>query len=560
MTKGSAASRSRMIGIPLLIVAAAAFRLINMVWYHDQISTMAMLRSLIYIGIFSAWGVAIYRRIIQNEVRNLVIAIAVLIVFWIGIRTYKYQFVREPNAARYIWYLYYLPMLMIPTLIFLTAYSLRQPEGYRLPSWQYLIYAVTGALILLVLTNDLHQCVFYSYEGDIVHLENHYGYRPGYFLCLAWAVIMMAAAFGIAFLKCRKRRGRHAMMAPLLPGAAMLHYSITYGLGLPVMRLLFYDLPVCMSLMMVTFLELSIWSGLIPSNVGYEELFSVGMKGMQIVDRQGQVCFQSSNSRDVSEEQIRGTILNGSSQIDEGMMLESNRIRGGYVLWQNDVAELLDSVRRLEENREVLTESLSLQQETYRVRREAEELREKSRLYDQLQETTKTQMIRVDSLLNQLFSSDDREERRRIFRKLVILLAFVKRRGNLCLIGERDQRIACTELALCFEESAANLELSGIACAVEFTEIGDLFYTDAARIYDFFEAVVETAGESLEAVLTRLSETTEGYLFQISAESTADLKALAATADVFTSEEGIWTFRMTCGKWKEVGNDGLLSS
>ena len=51
-----------------------------------------------------------------------------LMLVWLVLRTLKYEVVTDPTAARYIWYLYYLPMLFIPLLGVYIALSLGKPQ------------------------------------------------------------------------------------------------------------------------------------------------------------------------------------------------------------------------------------------------------------------------------------------------------------------------------------------------------------------------------------------------------------------------------------------------
>jgi hypothetical protein len=113
----------RTILITLLLVAAAmACRRIGLDGYMRFF--MGILRSAIYIGLFAAWGFSVRRRVAQAQASRYMAAIAVLMVFWMAVRTAKYFFVQAPDAARYLWYFYYLPMMFVPLLAVFIAFSL----------------------------------------------------------------------------------------------------------------------------------------------------------------------------------------------------------------------------------------------------------------------------------------------------------------------------------------------------------------------------------------------------------------------------------------------------
>lgn len=138
----------------------------------------SILRASIYIGMFIAWGVSIHRRIVQPQVSRYLIAISALMVFWIILRTIRYSLNDCIWLIRYLWYLYYLPLLFIPLLGVFIALSLGKAENYRLPKWTALFYIPTVVLLLLVVTNDLHQYVF-IFPADAIVWMNDYHHAIG---------------------------------------------------------------------------------------------------------------------------------------------------------------------------------------------------------------------------------------------------------------------------------------------------------------------------------------------------------------------------------------------
>lgn len=111
--------------------------------------------------LFSAWCYSLWIRIVQTQVRHYLLAISVLIVLWILLRSIKFS-IENTDAERWLWYFYYFPMLFIPLLSVFVSRSLGKGEDFRLPRWTKLLYFPTLLLLLLVLTNDLHQQCFPS--------------------------------------------------------------------------------------------------------------------------------------------------------------------------------------------------------------------------------------------------------------------------------------------------------------------------------------------------------------------------------------------------------------
>ena len=89
-------------------------------------------RSALYLLLFAWWGFTLDRRIIQKQALHCLRLTAALMLVWLILRTLKYEFVTDLTVARYIWYLYYLPMLFIPLLGVYIALTLGKSEEYRL--------------------------------------------------------------------------------------------------------------------------------------------------------------------------------------------------------------------------------------------------------------------------------------------------------------------------------------------------------------------------------------------------------------------------------------------
>lgn len=134
----------------VLVFAAVVCRFLDMLYLHSDV--MGLTRSAIYIFLFSAWAVSVRNRIIHVRIRRYLTAVAAFMVFWFLIRTVKFHFPLEllsPHLPRYLWYLYYLPMLFIPMLGVLVAVSPGRPEEAPQPGWTAWFSAFTALLVLL---------------------------------------------------------------------------------------------------------------------------------------------------------------------------------------------------------------------------------------------------------------------------------------------------------------------------------------------------------------------------------------------------------------------------
>lgn len=151
---------------------------------------LGLIRSILYMGLFFAWGITLKRRIVHKMVRRYLIGIDGLILFWLIVRTLKFHILTIRFAARYMWYLYYLPMLFIPMCGVIIALTLGKPIDWRIPKKTLILWGVTLLLFILVITNDLHQKVF-VFPADQRFFEwsdKEYSYATVYYIVMSWQI------------------------------------------------------------------------------------------------------------------------------------------------------------------------------------------------------------------------------------------------------------------------------------------------------------------------------------------------------------------------------------
>lgn len=549
MTKSNSKKYSTILYVALAIFTAMVLRQIAR-WADAPLDWFCgMIRSAIYIELFIAWGVFLHRGIIQPQVRRYLTSISVLMVFWITVRTIRYSLDECIWLMRYLWYLYYLPMLLIPLLAVFVALSLGKPDNFRLSKWTGLLYIPTAALLLLVLTNDLHQFVFVFPEDAIVWV-NDYSYALGYFLAVGWVVSCTITALVVMLIKCRIPHRRTVLMLPFAPAVVALIYGVLYYFRVPWLKFLTGDMTVVFCLLIVAILECCIECGLIQSNTGYEELFMVSRLGAQITNQENAVCLASANARALTEEQRISTKTQTVSA-DKSMIVKSQPIGFGHVLWQEDVAELTEAIEQIEENCRDLAEHNRIRQENLKTRKKILALQEKNRVSDLLHRETAGQIDLIDRMLAQYDTETDDRKRSRLLGGAAVVGAYIKRYGNLLLIGERTETADIRDLARCFDESFINLELLGVNCLHTLPSDIILATKDMLQVYRSFEAAVETSLSDLQYVWINVRESKEGIFLNMEFVCDTDLSPFASIADSFSCEDGAYRFTFKLRKGGE---------
>ena len=117
-------------------------------------------RNCIYLGLYCAWVIYLEKHVVYKKMRRCLTAIGCLMVFWFFVRTVKFHIFHEPLGEHICWYLYYIPMILIPVLGLSAALFFVEKDEEKTVRQIIILLTVAAVLIISVFTNDLHQLVF----------------------------------------------------------------------------------------------------------------------------------------------------------------------------------------------------------------------------------------------------------------------------------------------------------------------------------------------------------------------------------------------------------------
>ena len=496
MSKATKKSLLYALGVLALIAFAMWLRYASRHILHSP--AVSHLRSGIYVFLFSVWCYSLWLRIVQTQVRRYLLAISVLMVLWILLRSIKFS-IENTDAERRLWYFYYFPMLFIPMLSVFVSRSLGKGEDFRLPRWSKLLYFPTLLLLLLVLTNDLHQQVF-SFPSGVLS-DRAYRYEGGYFLVLGWEALCAGFAFLSMVKNCRIPRSRRIRWLPLVPFALSLAYVYAYVQKIHWVWVLAGDMTVAQCLIFASILECCIQCGLIQSNLGYDELFEATSLPVQITDRAFRSQYVSVAMQGTLPQSELRQMQQDAVHLGNDTLLKRHRLRRGWVFWKEDISALNQIRKELELTRDELRDTGDVLAAENAQRARWLKLTEENRLYDMMEAQTARQIAMLRDLLSELQKTEDPDRARHLLGQVIIIGTYIKRRSNLIFVGVQRGAISAQELRLCLNESSENISVYGADCKAIVKGEDQLTVEQATQIYDLFEAVVETELESLRALL-----------------------------------------------------------
>ena len=496
---------------------------------------MNHIRTALYLLLFALWGFSLDRRIIQRQTLHCLRLTAALMLLWLILRTLKYSVVTDLTAGRYIWYLYYLPMLLLPLLWVYIALSMGKSEDYRLSRRSSILSIVPAVLFLLVITNDLHQQVF-AFKSGVPGLpvSGTYSYRPLYFICLGWMVGCMAFSLVCLFRKIRIPSGERKRITPFVLGCATLLYGILYLSGIPAVRWWFGDMNVMFCLLYAAIYESCIRCRMIPSNTGYVELFEATTLAACIADRSGRIVLRScAAGEDMTCPQEGRRIVRS-----DGMCISSAPISGGYAVWQDNVRPLTELCAQLNANKVEMECNKKKLQDAYLVQRSLHELTEKNRIYNELEAKHSRQTAQMRQMLARCEKSEP-AERRRLLKKVLLLGTYIKRSANLYFLSSEYQWLPQQELRLTVDEAVRTLTACGTECGVIYRTTGPMRTSEVVRLFELLETVVEPTVDDLRSLFISISDSA----MDLSVECAADLLVVASPEVTVRQEDGLWLVR-----------------
>ena len=223
---------------------------------------------------------------------------------------------------------------------------------------------------------------------------------------------------------------------------------------------------------------------------------------MLVVDKDYTVHYRSDDTLLLARHQMRKT-EKGPLMIGNKIRISGSEIRGGHVLWQEDVSDLMENLEELRELNEELRESNAVSMQNYQMEKQIRAIAEQNRLHDELHKQTTHQIELLNDWLGRLLEARDQDEKKELLRRVVVVGAYLKRRNNLFLVNEQAGMIREEELRLSIEEMMKNLQVAGIDCACLLQLDRDLPTDAAMKLFDFYEYVVERAFDGLNSLLAR---------------------------------------------------------
>ncbi len=522
---------------------------------------------IVLIPVITAWALSVNLRCSDAVVRRNLELVAAMLVLWLIVVMVKYP-MRSNIGASIMWYSYYIPMTLIPTLCLLSA--LRAAALDRRP-W---VAATRRALVLLdvlaialVLTNNLHHWVF-DFDFANPMWAGDYAYMPGYWCLCVFYIAEYASSMAVLFAAAR-RNLRSALVPIAVVGCIAAAYSMLYVLRHAMS--VGTNLAMAYSVMLVVALEAALDLKILPSYLWYGEVFANLPFDLKILSRDGHVVHQTNMSAPIDDAEMeimsrirpnRGTTVSKRTTSGSGAataqacasaefqttgspaapaptpapapsskLFKVYPISGGTVLLAEDVSNIDGRRTLLMEQQDELKRSNELLMHDVELKRKLSVQSEELDLLEDIQRSLSEKTARIEELLADLPQEDDEAServRRERLMEVKLLVAYCKRKGALAIAERSDPDFDRERLQLLFAETSSDLRSIGIDSAVMVDTFAVLPVQTVSVLYDCLYDFAGAAFDSPDPILLMFVR-----------DDASDGVELRAALEVMSDDDGI---------------------
>lgn len=426
----------------------------------------------LFLAIFTIWMSFLYIRVFDKKVKKYIFSIGVLLVFWMTTKIVKIK--TTGTLESIMWYLYYIPMIFIPTLYYGCSEYLAKTKGNK----RIIFSVIMSALLsLLVVTNNFHNLVFKISEEGI----DKYTYKFGYYVIYAWIILLLVVAIKNLFKSNKEKRHRNIMVISMIIFAGII-YTICYNNDLLPYKI--RNMPVVVGVLYGIGLELFFDFDLIPNNFRYRKFFVKSNLPLAIVSEDGEkviktnYLLQSENSiiNDIKLQIVSNTYetKNAISRV--------KKTYGGYALEEKDLTKVNELKRKIQKvNKELVQQENTLKKQK-EIKTQMYELELKGDVINAVDTAIAKKREKISTILSE--TKDITEEKIHLIK---LLISYCKRMSCLVISNYNDETYDSERLKLILSELFIDANFFNINGTIQT----NTFVINSNEAIDLYEIIFE---------------------------------------------------------------------
>lgn len=434
----------------------------------------------LFFGIVIHWIISIYKRVMHKKVRRNLIIFGALILFWFFARNLKWHAVGYiDEVSRVVWYLYYVPMILLPLTGFFIALFLGKDENYSYSKKWNVLGFIALLFIGIVLTNDSHQLIF-SFNENYENWDSDYTYGFLYGVMMFCVFLLSCCTTFIIINKIRKQNKTKKSFLPVLVFCIGTIYVLVYVSNKSIASA-FVDLTTFVCLISILFLETCLQIGLIQANYNHSVFFEESTIDAEILNKQGYVL-----------KKTKSTLI--GKTVETKMLIEE-----GFVVWRKDVTRITEMNTELEHLQDELYGDIAFLEEEIEIKEKLARIKKRNSMYNVISTEIYPCMEQLRLLITRSENSSDADLDNAL-KEINLVSCYVKRKANLLLQIDDNKSISNDDMLHCYYESFRALELIGLNCSIVYKPSKSIKPMVHLLCYDLFEKIVELSQFNIDMI------------------------------------------------------------
>lgn len=429
-----------------------------------------------FLIIFCIWFLTLYNRIFDRKLKKYILLIGGLQIFWMVVRIIKS--ITSSTLNNFMWYLYYVPMIFIPTLYYLSSkYITKKEENYKI-----IDVIISTLLVLLVITNDLHHLVFSSLEEN-----GHYYHKIVYYIICIWIFYQLIMSTITLVKKQINLKSYYKIILPFIPIILGLVYTMLYVRNIANIRST--NMSVVLGVLFFVGLECMLNLKIIPNNLNYTKLYKKSNLEIAIISNDIENILKTSANieipgviiDDLKENQVRKKY-----NLEDDIVYITKKINGGVVVLKKSFREINKLKNTsLQKNKELKTQKGILEKKQ-KVVQDLYEVEIRNQILDEVTNKIEKKKKEIEKMLTEMDSVD-----RKKLSIIKLWIGYCKRMSNLVISDYNMEKYNKEKINILIQEllqDASNLKVKGILINNDILECSSNIIL---KIYDSIFGIIE---------------------------------------------------------------------
>lgn len=482
--------------VSLLLILGVLFLTAFFLFYFGVLAIDESKTSLFDAGVFyfallffNLWAFYLFYRMREKRTTLLFFWIAFLSEIWLYSGFLKRFTIDSSLSEELLWYFAYGPLLFMPGIWLCLVLNDLTKINVRHLLWG--LDAVAGVLFLLLMSNSLHHWAFrFVYDQNGAY--QGYTHGPLYYVAVSYIFLLLALSVFFLIKKTFRKRNALLDLAFLaLPVLLLASYSICYLLKLDWLRQtpILKNYYVMDALFVFALMESALRSGLVQNSGNYHSYFTKGPYRLAL-------AYKDYSLYERSEGFVMSPLIEKDDDVVVGdYRYRKEKIAGGYLLYQDDIADVLHLQSELLAKQAELSKTTAYLAQKEKLEQELLRWQERCKLNATLLQEIEQEKGTIERLVTSLpdtLKPEERSSYEPILLELQNRLAFLKQRCLFLVNASNEGELSYEDFALSEGSLLRDLTNSGFNVALSYPSFSAIPLKEGLKVNAFFRALIRS--------------------------------------------------------------------